>query len=319
MRKRPLGRTGLEVPVIMLGGNVFGWTVDEEQSFRILDAAFDAGLNFIDTADTYSRWVPGNTGGDSEAIIGKWLARTGNRNKVIIATKVGMDMGNGNVGLAPDYIERAVEGSLRRLQTDHIDLYQAHKDDPETPLEETLHAFARLIEKGRVRFIGASNYTGARLRAALEISENLRLPRFETLQPLYNLLDREPYESDLAPLALEYGLGVLPYFALAAGFLTGKYRDESDLKDKARGGIVAKYLNPRGLAVLEELRSIAAQYDSTPAVLALAWLLTRPAITAPIASATNTEHVSELVEAAALDLDPDSVARLNMVSEPVAA
>jgi aryl-alcohol dehydrogenase-like predicted oxidoreductase len=319
MRNRPLGRTGLEVPPVMLGGNVFGWTVGEDASFRILDAAFDAGLNLIDTADTYSRWVPGNSGGESETIIGKWLARTGRRDRVIVATKVGMDMGDGRKGLSPQHIERSAEQSLRRLGTDRIDLYQAHEDDPNTPLEETLRAFERLLEQGKVRFIGASNYTGARLRAALETSERFRLPRYETLQPLYNLLDREPYESDLAPVALEYGLGVIPYFALAAGFLTGKYRDQSDLQGRARGGIVAKYLHPRGLSVLDELRAAAARHNTTPAVVALAWLLTRPAVTAPIASATTTQHVAELVEAANLELDPDSIARLTAASEPVPA
>ena len=302
-----------------LGGNVFGWTVIESDAFRLLDAAFDAGLTSIDTADIYPRWVPGNSGGESEAIIGKWLARSGKRDQVFLATKAGMDMGGGKQGLAPRYIEESLEASLRRLQTDRVDLYQSHQDDPKTPLEETLGAYERLIRQGKIRFIGASNYSGARLRAALETSRRNNLPRYQTLQPLYNLLEREPYESELAPVAQEYGLGVIPYSSLAGGFLTGKYRTESDLKGQARGAGVKKYLNPRGLAVLDTLRSVASEYGATPAKVALAWLLARPGITAPIASATNTLQLAELVEAANLSLRPDAVAKLTAASEPVAA
>src|SRR5580693_7266379 len=242
MRMRKLGNSGIDVPAIMLGGNVFGWTVGENDSFRLLDAAFDAGLNFIDTADVYSRWIPGHVGGESETILGKWFARSGKRDRVVIATKVGMDMGDGKQGLAPKYIAEAVEASLRRLQTDRIDLYQAHKDDEKTPLEETLAAFDRLIRQGKVRFIGASNYTGARLREAMETSKRNNIARYATLQPHYNLVERENYETDLAPVVAEYGLGVIPYFSLAGGFLTGKYRGEADLQGKARAGIAGKYL-----------------------------------------------------------------------------
>jgi aryl-alcohol dehydrogenase-like predicted oxidoreductase len=302
MQKRELGHTGIEVPVVMLGGNVFGWTVDEAESFRLLDAAFDAGLNFIDTADVYSKWMPGHVGGESETILGKWFARSGKRDRVVIATKVGMDMGDGKQGLAPKYIAEAVEASLRRLQTDRIDLYQSHKDDEKTPLEDTLGAFDRLVKQGKVRAIGASNYTGARLREAMETSERNGLVRYATLQPHYNLVERESYETDLAPVVAEYGLGVIPYFALAGGFLTGKYRSEADAKGKARGGMAAKYLNAWGLAVLEALDAVAGEYRSTPASVALAWLMAQPGISAAIASATNEKQLGDLVAAGELKL-----------------
>jgi aryl-alcohol dehydrogenase-like predicted oxidoreductase len=318
MEKRLLGQTGISVPAIMLGGNVFGWTLDEGNSFRILDAAFDAGLTFIDTADIYSTWVAGHTGGESETIIGKWLAQTGKRNQVTIATKVGMDMGGGKTGLAAKYMERAVEDSLRRLQTDRIDLYQSHKDDPSVPLEETLGAFDAMVKKGKVRFIGASNYSGARLKEAMETSQRTGLARYQTLQPQYNMMEREPYESDLAPVALQYGLGVIPYYSLASGFLTGKYRSEADLEGKARGGGVKKYLNDRGRRVLAALDMVAKEYGSTPARVALAWLMTRPGVVAPIASATSAEHVKDLVEATELELAQDAVEVLTASSAPSA-
>jgi len=314
MRKRRLGDTGLNVPVIMLGGNVFGWTMDEAASFDLLDRAVDAGLNFIDTADVYSSWVPGHTGGESETILGNWFKKTGKRDQVILATKVGIEK-----GLAPNYIQEAVEDSLRRLQTDRIDLYQAHKDDPKTRLEHTLGAFDRLIQQGKVRFIGASNYSGARLREALEVSKKNGLPAYQTLQPHYNLLEREEYEADLAPVAQEYGLGVIPYFSLASGFLTGKYRSKADLEGKTRGGMVEKYLNDRGLDVLQTLDSIAKTHNSTPARVALAWLLTRPGITAPIASATTADQLNELVEASELSLERSSIEKLSAASAAATA
>src|SRR5579863_4448570 len=257
MQKRKLGSTGVEVPAIMLGGNVFGWTVNEADSFRLLDAAFDKGLTFIDTADVYSKWIPGHVGGESETILGKWFARSGKRDQVFVATKLGIDMGDGKQGLAPKYIAEAVEASLHRLQTDRIDLYQSHKDDEKTPLEDTLAAFDRLIKQGKVRFIGASNYTGARLREALETSKRNHLASYETLQPHYNLVERENYEADLAPVVAASGIGVIPYFSLAGGFLSGKYHSEADAKDKPRGGMVGKYLNPRGFAVIAALEEIA--------------------------------------------------------------
>lgn len=301
----------------MLGGNVFGWTIDEATSFRILDAAFDAGLTFIDTADIYSTWVAGHTGGESETIIGKWFARTGKRNQVTIATKVGMEMGGGKKGLAAKYMERAVEDSLRRLQTDRIDLYQSHKDDPSVPLEETLGAFDAMVKKGKVRFIGASNYSGARLKEAMETSQRRGLASYQTLQPHYNLVEREPYESDLSPVALEHGLGVIPYFSLASGFLTGKYRSEADLEGKARGAGAKKYLNERGRRVLGALDAAAKEYGSTPARVALAWLMTRPGVVAPIASATSTDQVSDLVAATELELPQDALELLTKASAPL--
>lgn len=311
MQKRKLGHTGLEVPTIMLGGNVFGWTLDEPASFRLLDAAFDAGLSFIDTADVYSRWIPGHAGGESETIIGKWFARSGKRDRVIIATKVGMDMGDGKQGLAPQYIAQAVEASLQRLQTDRIDLYQSHKDDDKTPLDETLEAFDKLVKQGKVRFIGASNYSGARLREALATSKQKGLAQYQTLQPNYSLVEREGYEKDLAPVVAESGIGVIPYFSLAGGFLTGKYRSDADVQGKARAGIVGKYVNPKGLAVIEALDSVAKEYNSTPAAVALAWLIAQPGITAPIASATSEKHLKDLVAATELHLSPEALQRLS--------
>jgi aryl-alcohol dehydrogenase-like predicted oxidoreductase len=319
MRTRSLGNTPLEVPAIMLGGNVFGWTLDESGSFRVLDAALDRGLNFIDTADLYSRWVPGHTGGESETILGKWMAGNGKRDQVILATKVGMDMGDGKVGLSAAYIERAAEDSLRRLQTDYIDLYQSHQDDANTPLEETLAAYERLIQAGKVRYIGASNYNGARLREAQDTARHHNLPSYRTLQPHYNLVEREPYESDLAPVVAQYGLGVLPYFSLASGFLTGKYRSAEDQKDKARGGMVGKYLNEHGLGVLAALDQVAAELSSTPARVALAWLIARPGVTSAIASATRVEHLADLVGAAELTLDAESIQKLDRASAPATA
>jgi aryl-alcohol dehydrogenase-like predicted oxidoreductase len=293
-----------------------GWTVNEADSFRLLDAAYDAGLNFIDTADVYSRWIPGHVGGESETILGKWFARSGKRDGVIIATKVGMDMGDGKQGLAPKYIEQAVEASLKRLQTDRIDLYQSHKDDDKTPLEDTLTAFDRLVKQGKVRFIGASNYSGARLREALETSRRLNLASYQTLQPHYNLVERESYESDLAPVVAASGIGVIPYFSLAGGFLSGKYHSEADAKDKPRAGIVGKYLNPRGFGVIAALEEIAGDYRSTPAAVALAWLIAQPGITAPIASATNEKQLTDLVKATELKLDAAALAKLAAASAP---
>jgi aryl-alcohol dehydrogenase-like predicted oxidoreductase len=311
MQKHELGHTGIKVPVVMLGGNVFGWTVDEAASFRLLDAAFDAGLNFIDTADVYSRWIPGHVGGESETILGKWFARSGKRDQVVIATKVGMDMGDGKQGLAPKYIAEAVEASLRRLQTDRIDLYQSHKDDEKTPLEATLGAFDNLVKQGKVRVIGASNYSGARLREALETSKRNNLAEYATLQPHYNLVERENYETDLAPVVAEYRLGVIPYFALAGGFLTGKYRSERDVQGKARGGPAGKYLNARGFAVLEALDAVAGDYKSTPASVALAWLMAQPGIAAPIASATNEQQLADLAAAGELKLTRAAIEKLS--------
>ncbi|RZL06305.1 MAG: aldo/keto reductase, partial [Rubrivivax sp.] len=304
MQLRELGRSGLQVSPLAFGGNVFGWTVDEATSFSLLDAWLDAGFNFVDTADVYSSWVPGHTGGESETILGKWLKKSGRRDQLVLATKVGKPMGPGKVGLAPTYIRQAVEDSLRRLQTDHIDLYQSHDDDTTTPLEDTLGAYADLIRAGKVRAIGASNISAPRLKAALVTSQQLGLPRYESLQPLYNLYDRAVYEAELEPLCRAEQIGVINFYALAAGFLTGKYRSTADAGKSARGaGVTGKYLNPRGLAILQALDAEAARLDATPAQVALAWQIARPGITAPIASATSLEQLGELVSAARLVLD----------------
>ncbi len=314
MEQRSLGRSGIAVPPLMFGSNIFGWTVDKAASHRLLDRLVEVGLNAIDTADVYSYWVPGHQGGESETIIGEWLKARGSRDKVMIATKVGMRMGSGEQGLSRAWIMKEVDASLRRLQTDVIDLYQAHKDDADTPLEETLGAFADLIKAGKVRAIGASNYTAPRLKLALETSAKLGLPRYETLQPLYNLMDRKVFEEELAPLCLAEGIGVVNFYALAAGFLSGKYRSEADYGKSKRGPSMAKYLNPRGMAVLAALDAVAAETASSPAQVAIAWLLAKPAVTAPIASATSMEQLDDLVKAASLRLQPAQVAALDAAS-----
>jgi aryl-alcohol dehydrogenase-like predicted oxidoreductase len=319
MQRVKLGKSDLEVPVICLGGNVFGWTVAEADAFRQLDAALEAGLNFIDTADVYSRWLPGHKGGESETILGKWLAKGDKRNNVILATKLGLDMGDGKKGLKAGYIEQAVEDSLRRLQTDFIDLYQAHRDDPETPLEETLGAFDKLVRQGKVRHIGASNYSGPRLKEALRISKDNGLVGYVSIQPQYNLVAREEFETDLLPVVQEHTLGVIPYYSLAAGFLTGKYRTKLDADGKARGGTVAKYLNDWGFNVLHALDEVAREHQSTPGRVALAWLMVQPGVTAPIASATSEKHLTDLIEATKLKLDHASLEKLNAVSTPATA
>ncbi|MDQ2147249.1 aldo/keto reductase [Alcaligenaceae bacterium C4P045] len=308
MQRRALGRSGLTVPPLTFGGNVFGWTVSEVDAFSLLDALVDAGLNFIDTADVYSRWVPGNRGGESEVIIGRWLEKTGKRDQVIIGTKVGMDMGPGAKGLAPAYINRAIDDSLARLHTDYIDLYQSHEDDATTPLADTLGAYAKLIEQGKVRAIGASNYTSIRLSEALIESERHGLPRYESIQPEYNVYSREPYESGIQAVATAQDIGVIPYFALAAGFLTGKYRSAADANKSLRGkNIIDKYLNPRGERILAALDQVAESSGATLGQVALAWQLAQPGITSPIASATSLEQLNELVAAAHLKLSPEDI------------
>ncbi len=314
MKMRELGKSGIEVAPWALGGNVFGWTADEAASFDILYAFVDAGFNLIDTADTYSRWIPGHVGGESESVIGKWFKQSGMRNKVVIATKVGMDMGDGKKGLAKRYILKEVEDSLKRLQTDHIDLYQSHQDDPEVPLEETLDAYAQLVKQGKVRAIGASNYKAGRLYQALTVSKKLEIPRYECLQPHYNLYEREDYETLLEPLIRDKNIGVIPYFSLAAGFLTGKYRSEADLTKSPRGGGMKKYMNDRGFRILAALDEVAKNLSSTPARVALAWLIARPGITAPIASATNLEQFKDLLEGTKLEMDPAMIEKLNQAS-----
>jgi len=314
MNKRKLGQSEILVAPLAFGGNVFGWTVDESTSFALLDQFVASGFNLIDTADRYSRWVPGHSGGESETIIGKWLKRSGKRAQVVIATKVGMDMGPGKVGLGKAYILQAVEDSLRRLQTDYIDLYQSHTDDADTKLEETLETYAQLVQAGKVRVIGASNFSAPRLEQALSVSRQHAYPRYETLQPEYNLYERAAFETSLEPVCVKHGLGVISYYALASGFLTGKYRSEKDLAKSVRGAGVKKYLNERGLRILAALDAVAKQHLSTPARVALAWLIARPSITAPIASATSAAQLTELIEATRLKLDQASIERLNVAS-----
>ncbi|MEQ5840299.1 aldo/keto reductase [Paraburkholderia acidicola] len=312
MQKRLIGNSSVEVAPLVFGGNVFGWTVDEATSFSILDAFADAGLDFIDTADVYSAWVPGNQGGESETIIGKWFQRSGKRDQIVVATKVGML--EGRKGLSADNIEAAVEDSLRRLQTDYIDVYFSHYDLPDTPLAETLGAYQRLIEAGKVRLIGASNYSGARVKEALDVARADGLPRYQLLQPEYNLYDRGPYEQDLEPVATAENLGVVPYYSLASGFLSGKYRSRADLAKSARGSRVEPYLDERGLRILAALDEVAGRHDVTPATVALAWLIARPSVTAPIASATSLEQLKSLVAAVHLALTDDDISTLNDAS-----
>jgi aryl-alcohol dehydrogenase-like predicted oxidoreductase len=315
MDYRPLGRSALKVSPLCFGGNVFGWTADEKTSFSLLDAWLDAGFNFVDTADVYSRWAPGHAGGESETVIGRWLKQGGRREKVVIATKVGNDMGEGRIGLKPQRIREAVEASLRRLNVERIDLYQAHRDDEATPLEATLEAFARLVEQGKVGAIGASNYSAPRLAEALQVSARQGLPRYESLQPLYNLYDREGFERELQPLCQREQVGVMNYYALAAGFLTGKYRSPEDAAKSPRGAMVVKtYLNARGQAILAALDAAAAETGCTPGQVAIAWLLAQPGVTSPIASATSLAQLQELAKAAQLRLPPDILKRLDEAS-----
>jgi aryl-alcohol dehydrogenase-like predicted oxidoreductase len=314
MDKRRLGQSDIRIAPLCLGGNVFGWTLDETASFRILDEFVAAGFDFIDTADVYSTWVPGHVGGESETIIGKWFRQRSNRSRVILATKVGWLMPPDHKGLSKANIVRAVEDSLRRLQTDYIDLYQSHVDDADTALEETLGAFGDLIRQGKVRAIGASNYSAARLTEALDLAADGRLPRYDSLQPLYNLYDRSDFEAALGPLCVQRGVGAITYFSLASGFLTGKYRSRQDLAGRARGPRVEKYLNARGSAILGALDEVAAAHASTPASVALAWLMARPGVTAPIASATSSAQLQALVAAAHLQLDTAAIQRLDQAS-----
>jgi len=308
MEKRRLGQSSLYIAPLAFGGNVFGWTADETTSFELLDAFVASGFNFIDSADVYSRWAPGNQGGESETILGRWLKARGNRDKVIIATKLGFEMAPDKKGLSRAYMMQAVEASLRRLQTDYIDLYQSHRDDPDTPIEETLGAYAELIRQGKVREIGASNYSAARLQEALRISATQGLPRYQSLQPLYSLVERKDFEGPLEELCLKEQVGVIPYYSLASGFLTGKYRSVADAQGRARESRVAKYLNEAGFRVVDALVDVAKRTNATPAQVALAWMIARPSITAPIASATNVEQLRELMRAPEITLDSDAIA-----------
>lgn len=312
---RSLGRSSLEVSPLCFGGNVFGWTVDEPTSFSLLDAWIDAGMNFVDTADVYSRWAPGHQGGESETVIGKWLRQSGKRDQLVLATKVGKEMGEGKVGLRPEYIREAVDASLRRLQTDYIDLYQSHDDDTDVPLEDVLGTFGDLIQQGKVRAIGASNYSAPRLAEALQTSQKHGLVRYESLQPLYNLYDRAVFEKELQPLCVEQQVGVINFYALAAGFLTGKYRTLADADKSARGAkTTSVYLNERGLRILDALDTVAQHVGAQPSEVAVAWVMRQPGIAAPIASATSLAQLQSLIRAAQLQLDDTAMATLNQAS-----
>jgi aryl-alcohol dehydrogenase-like predicted oxidoreductase len=315
MKKRKLGKTDLEIAPLVFGGNVFGWTTDRATTFKLLDAFVAAGFSAIDTADVYSKWVPGHVGGESETILGDWIKRNGNRDNVIIATKVGMEMGNGAKGLSRSHVLRSAEDSLKRLQTDYIDLYQSHADDPDAPQEETLRAYGDLVKQGKVRFIGASNFKADRLALALEISKKAGLPAYQTLQPNYSLIERAGYEADLERLCEKEGLGVINYFPLAGGFLSGKYRSESDAAGRPRARNVTKYLNTeRGVKILSALDEVATKHRATPAGVSLAWLLARPSVTAPVVSATNLDQLNDLIASVELTLDNDSIELLNQAS-----
>ncbi len=314
MEYRQLGNTDLKVAPLTFGGNVFGWTVDEETSFELLDGFTAAGFNLIDTADVYSKWKPGNSGGESETIIGNWIKERGNRSDVIIATKVGADMGLGDKRLSKKYILQEVEASLKRLQTNYIDLYQTHFDDADTPIEETLEIYQQLIKEGKVRCIGASNLSPERLKASLEISKKSGYPTYQTFQPQYNLMEREVFEKELEAICVANNLGVINYFSLASGFLTGKYRTEADFTKSARGGGVKKYLDEKGLKILAALDKVAAELNTTPASVAIAWLIARPSITSPIASATNLGQLKALIDAAELDLSKEAIDLLDAAS-----
>jgi len=314
MNKRQLGNSDLQVYPIAFGGNVFGWTADEARSFEILDGFTDADFNLIDTADVYSAWAPGNKGGESETIIGSWMQQRKNREKVVIATKVGGGMGPGKKGLSKKYIIQAAEDSLKRLKTDYIDLYQSHYDDLDTPIQETLEAYDELIRSGKVRWIGASNMSPARLLQSLELANQLNLPKYQTLQPEYNLYQREGYENNYEQIVLDNQLGVISYYSLASGFLTGKYRSEEDLDKSQRGGAVKSFMNERGSRILKALDEVSEQYSANQASVALAWLIARPSVTAPITSVTSLGQLNDLVRAAELKLNTEDIAILDDAS-----
>lgn len=314
MTTRELGNTGIHIAPLVFGGNVFGWTADKQRSFELLDRFVDAGFNAIDTADMYSTWVPGNQGGESETIIGQWLASRGNRDRIVLFTKVGMEMPDGQ-GLSASWIEQSIENSLRRLQTDYVDVYFSHTHDNDVPVEETLQAYDKLIRAGKVRTVGASNHTAEQLDAALKAADSNSLPRYRVLQPEYNLHDRASYDGPLRDLAMQQGMGVVTYFSLASGFLSGKYRSDADLGKSARGGAIERYLTPRGMQILDALDEVAETHNATPAEVALAWLMARPGVTAPIASATRIQQLDSLVRSSQLALTDRDLSRLDQASE----
>lgn len=315
MEKRNLGKSNIEVYPIAFGGNVLGWTTDEKTSFEVLDAFVEEGFNFIDTANSYSRWAPGHKGGESETILGKWMKERKNRDKIILATKVGSDMGLGKVCLAGKYIIKEVEASLLRLQTNYIDLYQSHFDDLKTPVGETLEALDTLIRQGKVRIIGASNFSAARLTEALNYSKDNGLASYVTLQPEYNLYAREKYEKEYEEICIKENLGVITYFSLASGFLTGKYREEKDNTKSVRGDGIKKYYNDRGFKILDTLDVLASKHNVSPAAIALAWLIKRPSVTAPIASATSVIQLQQIAKSCKINLETKDVELLTIASQ----
>ncbi|MAN58962.1 MAG: alcohol dehydrogenase [Flavobacteriaceae bacterium] len=314
MKQILLGNTSLHIAPIIFGGNVFGWTLNEQESFQMLDAISDLGINCIDTADVYSRWYNGNSGGESETIIGKWMKSRGNREQFIICTKVGMDMGQGGVDISEQHILKSVDDSLKRLQTDYIDLYYAHKDDETTPPQETLGAFQKLIDAGKVRYIGASNFSAARLEESITVSKNSELPLYRVIQPEYNLINRTDFEGDVERVCRKHELGVVTYFSLASGLLTGKYETEADVEKSSRTSFVKKHFNDRTRQIVATLQNIAKTHHSSPAAVALAWILHHPTVTAPIVSATRKEHLKALEKAAFLELTIDEKKMLDKVS-----
>jgi aryl-alcohol dehydrogenase-like predicted oxidoreductase len=314
MEKRKLGSSDIEIAPLVFGGNVFGWTTDDNRTFELLDAFVDAGFNAVDTADVYSAWVPGNKGGESETAIGKWFKKSGKRDKIVLATKVGSEMGPGKKGLSKKYILEAVESSLTRLQTDYIDLYQSHYDDPNTPIEETMEAYNELVKAGKVRIIGASNFSADRLEESVKIGLQEGFTAYQTFQPEFNLFDRQDFEENIAPFTIDNNLSVISYFSLASGFLSGKYRSKEDLKGSKRSGMVEKYLTERGFKILSALDEIASEYNSNPATISLAWIIANPAVTAPIASATTLDQLKQLTEAATIQLDEAALEKLTTAS-----
>jgi aryl-alcohol dehydrogenase-like predicted oxidoreductase len=314
MKKRPLGKTGLQIPPIAFGGNVFGWTADEKTSFALLDELLERGFNYIDTANVYSRWVDGHQGGESETIIGKWMKSRGNRDKMIIATKVGMDVGQGQIDLSPEHIKEQIDLSLKRLQTDYVDVYFSHKDDDSTPIQDTLATYDHLVHEGKIRFLGASNFPLARLRESINISSDQNLSRYEVYQPEYNLMRREEFEGDVQNFCLENQISVTSYFTLASGFLTGKYSSKDEASGRAREGYVSKFFNDKGMKVLETLEDIAKAHQISPAGVTLAWTMVQEGITAPIASATSMDQLKAFQEALHVDLSKDDLKRLDEAS-----
>jgi len=315
MEKRQIGKSPLRVAPWALGTNVFGWTVDEATAHKLLDAFVEKGFNLIDTANVYSRWAHNGKGGQSETIIGNWLKKSGKRKDIVLATKVGMEMAPGEKGLSRKYIQQEIEQSLKRLQTDHIDLYQSHKDDPDTEIEETLSTYGDLIKQGKIRVIGASNFSANRLTESIIASEKYGYPRYECLQPLYNLYNREEFETELAEACRRHSLGVITYYSLASGFLTGKYRSEKDLSKSARGGGMQKFMNERGFRILNALDDVAGKHNAKQAQIAMAWLMTTPGITAPIASASKVEQLDDLAKAMEIKLDEIDMQKLNEASD----